>query len=381
MAIRYSLLDPPPEMHLVADLLSDAVDALLIGDAERAGHLLQRANIPSLWVYAERAMNPPKGFRAKRAASMGAPVLGKTDRAALRMPNYAQELWIYQRDGYRCRYCGSRVVLKKARQILTASLPAHVPWPSAPNRDKHAAFYALNSVIDHVVPHSRGGDSSPDNLVTACWPCNFYKEDATLEELGLDDPRSRPPVVDGWDGLERIVKAGKSLRNEGSSGRQDALEGAEPTPTPRPIREASCNSLDEWIETFRGRSDDLAQRLAHLLHSLEGPSVRLSTGSFVIVNVTLGQRSLAVLGIGPAGDVDVPWLIRGYKDLFKAFAMDLAHVIPGASLYETRTMWRVDGGGAAKGQISVEELLAAADVLRESLAKLVRALQLDARAV
>ncbi len=44
-------------------------------------------------------------------------------------------------------------------------------------------------------------------------------------------------------------------------------------------------------------------------------------------------------------------------------------------------MWRVDGGGAGKGQISVEELLAISDVLRESVAKLVRALELNTNVI
>lgn len=200
-----------------------------------------------------------------------------------------------------------------------------VPWPLGPRSDKekHAAFYALNSVIDHVVPHSRGGDSSPENLVTACWPCNFSKDDATLEELGLADPRSRPPVVDGWDGLERIVKAGKSLRIESSSGARDALGIVESTPIPTRTREARTANLDEWILTFEGPSFDLARRLADLLHSLEGPNVRLSTGRVTIVNVTANQSSLAVLGIGPTGDVDVPWLIGEDKERFKPFAMEL----------------------------------------------------------
>lgn len=97
-------------MQSAADLLSEAVDALLGGDADRAGNLLQQANIPTVWAYADRAMNPPKGLRPLRAAAAtaAAPVLARTDRAVLRMPSAAQERSIYQRDGYRCRYCGAR---------------------------------------------------------------------------------------------------------------------------------------------------------------------------------------------------------------------------------------------------------------------------------
>ncbi len=51
---------------------------------------------------------------------------------------------IFARDDYTCRYCGER---GKALEC------------------------------DHVVPVSRGGDHSDENLVTACLPCNRAKRD------------------------------------------------------------------------------------------------------------------------------------------------------------------------------------------------------------
>lgn len=58
---------------------------------------------------------------------------------------------VHERDYYACRYCG-------ARQKL---------------------------VLDHLVPVSRGGANTLDNLVTACAPCNARKLDRTIEEAGL----------------------------------------------------------------------------------------------------------------------------------------------------------------------------------------------------
>jgi 5-methylcytosine-specific restriction endonuclease McrA len=58
---------------------------------------------------------------------------------------------IYKRDGYTCVYCG-------ATESLT---------------------------LDHVVPRSRGGRDSWDNLVTACQRCNTEKGDRTPEEAEL----------------------------------------------------------------------------------------------------------------------------------------------------------------------------------------------------
>lgn len=53
---------------------------------------------------------------------------------------------ILTRDGFACRYCG-----RKAPEV------------------------ALH--VDHVIPVSRGGPSTPDNLVAACIDCNSGKRD------------------------------------------------------------------------------------------------------------------------------------------------------------------------------------------------------------
>ncbi len=58
---------------------------------------------------------------------------------------------IFERDGYRCVYCG--------------------------NDDK-----SLD--CDHVKPLSKGGKSAPENLATACYSCNRSKGAKTLEEWG-----------------------------------------------------------------------------------------------------------------------------------------------------------------------------------------------------
>ena len=57
---------------------------------------------------------------------------------------------VFARDGHRCQYCGN----------------------AAEN-------------IDHVVPRSRGGTHTWDNVVAACRPCNTRKEDRLLSEVGL----------------------------------------------------------------------------------------------------------------------------------------------------------------------------------------------------
>ncbi len=61
---------------------------------------------------------------------------------------------IYARDDNTCQYCG-----KKFRRI------------------------ELN--LDHVVPRSRGGSTSWENVVCSCIPCNLRKGGRTPEEAGM----------------------------------------------------------------------------------------------------------------------------------------------------------------------------------------------------
>ncbi|WP_370245679.1 HNH endonuclease [Acidipila sp. EB88] len=59
---------------------------------------------------------------------------------------------------------------------------------------------------DHVLPHARGGDTSLDNLLLTCAPCNFGRMNSTLDEVGIQDPRLRAIRPSTWDGLERLCR-------------------------------------------------------------------------------------------------------------------------------------------------------------------------------
>lgn len=58
---------------------------------------------------------------------------------------------IYKRDGHRCVYCGN------SKQLT----------------------------IDHVIPKSKGGKNTWENLVTCCTKCNLKKSDRTPEQAGM----------------------------------------------------------------------------------------------------------------------------------------------------------------------------------------------------
>lgn len=58
---------------------------------------------------------------------------------------------VLNRDGYHCQYCGSK----------------------------------KNLTLDHVMPRSKGGQHTWDNVVTACDRCNGRKGNALLHEVGM----------------------------------------------------------------------------------------------------------------------------------------------------------------------------------------------------
>jgi len=74
----------------------------------------------------------------------------KIPKVTLRLTRKA----IYERDQYKCYLCGKEFGEKKLS-------------------------------IDHIVPASRGGRNSWENLITCCKQCNFNKGDKTLTELKL----------------------------------------------------------------------------------------------------------------------------------------------------------------------------------------------------
>jgi 5-methylcytosine-specific restriction endonuclease McrA len=68
-------------------------------------------------------------------------------------------------------------------------------------RDGHRCQYCDQPAenIDHVIPRSRGGTHSWDNVVAACRPCNARKMDRLLHETSMRLRRPpRPPRERIW---------------------------------------------------------------------------------------------------------------------------------------------------------------------------------------
>ena len=115
------------------------------------------------------------------------------------------ERGVFERDSYRCRYCGVRIVAKEVLRAFERVVGTSEFRCVGTNAQQHGVIHAFKVVADHVVPHKRGGRTNLENLVTSCPGCNYGKENFTLAQLGLADPRDRLPLSSDWDGLTSLM--------------------------------------------------------------------------------------------------------------------------------------------------------------------------------
>lgn len=95
-------------------------------------------------------------------------VYARTPQAPLRLSRRN----VFLRDAFTCQYCGDRPAARE-----------------------------LN--LDHVIPRSRGGRSSWENLVTSCRDCNLEKGWSTPEEAGMN--LRRRPARPSWSAALRMA--------------------------------------------------------------------------------------------------------------------------------------------------------------------------------
>jgi 5-methylcytosine-specific restriction endonuclease McrA len=199
--LRRCFLPPLPDHEIAADLLSQAADALLRGDLVQAADFLRGSDLRALEDYRYKVAGPRNPAIHRQ---MKFPV-GARMRNSIgpRMPTARIKRQVLARDGYRCRFCGSRVIVNEARKAFVAVLPTVARWGNR-NVECHYGLAILRASIDHVVPFQRGGSSDVDNLVTTCNPCQYGRVNWLLDEEELEDPRRYPPIIDSWDGLTRL---------------------------------------------------------------------------------------------------------------------------------------------------------------------------------
>lgn len=180
----------------------------MAGDSRMAARLIKAADNPVVRAFTEAAWGAGGKERHSFITLADAPpTLARAARPLPRMPTRDTQKAVVLRDGYHCRFCGLPVIQPSVRALLHRAYPDVLGWGFT-NLSQHAAFQCLWLQFDHVLPNSRGGASTLDNVIVTCTPCNFGRMETTLREALLIDPLSRPTPKkwDGfndWDGLER----------------------------------------------------------------------------------------------------------------------------------------------------------------------------------
>jgi 5-methylcytosine-specific restriction endonuclease McrA len=121
---------------------------------EDAVKMIYEGSVDVLAVYDEEIRSPSTTWMMPAVVR-----LRKSVSRRRHVPKFSR-LNVYQRDRFRCQYCGQRF-----------------GWDEL--------------TFDHLVPRSRGGRTEFRNIVTSCKQCNARKGNHTCEEVGMF-PRAAP---------------------------------------------------------------------------------------------------------------------------------------------------------------------------------------------
>ena len=155
-ALKTCLRDPLPELFEAARLLDQAVDAHLLSDAPLAAALIRQADLPEIRAWTESLWGPGGPWSKPLFKDDRLPVIPKLERPETRMPSSAEKRALLERDGHRCRFCGTPLIRAEVRSRIRSNYPDVLPWGSK-NVEQHAAFQGMWLQYDHLIPHSRGG--------------------------------------------------------------------------------------------------------------------------------------------------------------------------------------------------------------------------------
>lgn len=101
------------------------------------------------------------------------------------------ETALFARDNFKCRYCSSSVLPKKAFKQANLILGDDALPLGKTNATRSGFYLMFVATLDHVLPWSLGGRTDETNLVTCCWSCNYGKANFTVEQLGITSPVNR----------------------------------------------------------------------------------------------------------------------------------------------------------------------------------------------
>jgi 5-methylcytosine-specific restriction endonuclease McrA len=138
-----------------------------------------------------------------------APPFKQLDRLIERPLGDHQRFAIYERDGWRCRYCQRKIVVAPILRLLRLIFEDFKGADDGyhlPTADTEPGVIRVYPHVDHVHPQKFGGDNSEVNLATACDRCNTAKADRP--------GWTRLPIVrDDWRGLFPSLRALADIAN------------------------------------------------------------------------------------------------------------------------------------------------------------------------
>lgn len=216
VGLRDCFAPPIPAIFEAARLLAAAIEEHTRGNTSHAEKLVEAADIPEIgewldpiWLRRSDLVEPVK-------VNSLPPILPKSERHVPRMPDAVMKRALIKRDGFHCRFCGMPLVRAEVRKEICRLYPSFARWTSTRETDQHRGLQVMWLQYDHVLVHSRGGQTSLENMVIACPACNFGRDRYCLEEVRFSDPRTHPraPVWDGynnWSGLEKILPEREGL--------------------------------------------------------------------------------------------------------------------------------------------------------------------------
>ncbi len=208
----YAPLRTPNWFAEQIDIFEKAINDFLAGDKESCIEKLKqiRSEEITYWYVEHGQMS---GRHRKLILKIPPPqTIDESLRDPLRAPKKYQDE-VFERDGYRCRYCGNKLISQEFIRLFIKKLNSSLFQRAETNLGTHGIIHISWPVADHVIPWNKGGRTDLTNLVASCATCNYGKEGLTIEQLGIKNPFDRNPVVDEWKGLSDKLSELKKINS------------------------------------------------------------------------------------------------------------------------------------------------------------------------
>jgi hypothetical protein len=149
-------------------------------------------------------------------------------------PSIARKFAVHEHYGWRCQYCGRRVVIAFVIELVGRFCPDVKPWfPNhhMPKKDTHPAAARLYPNADHIQALAFGGHpTAASNLICSCTQCNERKGSRGAWQRIV-------PAPEPWNGCVPLFAPLYRLARD---------EGAELTADPTQWLAAAQQAYPDW---------------------------------------------------------------------------------------------------------------------------------------